>query len=127
MTIQELNKKYVYKTDLEKYGTSLDVWEIPEEVDGKIESDCESYVRLLKAKVDGFKDWSYYYCKLNGNGHCVLIKNTDVIDCNVRQIVSIDDYCRMFKVTELRPFTRFQVMSKIIVTQIFLLWRKFFK
>lgn len=128
MTLQEFNKKYSYKSDFDKYNTSIfDIWEIPKEINGKIESDCESYARFLKSKIYGFNDWNYYYCKLNGEGHCVLIKNTDVIDCNVRQIVSIEEYCRMFNITELRQYSVFQVTSKIIVTQIFLLWIKFFK
>lgn len=127
MTLEEFNKLYKYKTDKDKFNF-IDVWEIPEpSEDGFIYADCESYCRYLKENFDKFEEWYYYYCKLDGIGHCVLIKNTDVIDCNIRQIVSIDEYYMMFNVTELRPFTKFQVMSKIIVAQIFLLWRKFFK
>lgn len=29
MQLTEFNSKYKYKSDLEKYNTSLDIWEIP--------------------------------------------------------------------------------------------------
>lgn len=127
MTLSEVNSKYRYLSDDVKYNTKFDVWEIPEEVDGVIESDCESYARLLKSKVGMFKDWDYWYCKLNGIGHCVLIKNNDVIDCNVREVLTLDQYCKMFTVTELSKYSTFEVISKILFSKGFLLWKKFSK
>lgn len=127
MTLSEVNSKYHYKSDKEKYGTSLDIWEIPEEIDGVIESDCESYCRFLRNRVEMFKDWDYWYCKLDGVGHCVLIKNTDVIDCNIREVVSLEQYCKVFNISGLRKYSMFEIVSKIIFSKGFLLWKKFSK
>lgn len=127
MTLEEVNSKYHYKSDKEKYGTSLDVWEIPEEIDGVIESDCESYCRLLKAKVEWFKDWDYWYCKLEGVGHCVLMKDGQVIDCNVQDVISLDRYCMMYRVEGFKKYGWFQVGAKIGFSWGYLLWKKLSK
>lgn len=124
MTLEEFNDKYRYKSDLEKYGTSLDVWEIPEEVDGRIESDCESYCRYLKNKLEWFKDWEYWYCKLDGVGHCVLIKDGMIIDCNVKDVVSLDTYCKVYNVSGFKKYSLFTIGSKIMFSWGYLLWRK---
>ena len=118
MTLQEFNKIYKYQSDLEKYGFS-EVWEIPkvEEDDGFIYADCESYARYLKNRIPEFKDWDYYYCKLNGQGHCILYKNGDMIDCNIKAIVSFENYCRIYKVTGLKKYNKFVVFSKIVVAK----------
>lgn len=115
MTLPEFNKIYKYQSDLEKYGFS-EVWEIPKvSGDGFIYADCESYCRYLKNNLPEFKYWEYYYCKLSGNGHCVLHKNGDIIDCNVRRIVSTEQYYRMFAVTNFSKYSKFTLVSKIIV------------
>lgn len=115
MTLKEFNKVYKYKSDVEKYGFK-EVWEIPEpEDDGFIYADCESYCRYLKKYVPEFKDWDYYYCKINGNGHCVLHKNGDIIDCNVKRIVSTEQYYRLFTVTRLAKYSMFTILCKVLV------------
>ena len=43
MTLQEFNKKYIYKTDKERFNTSLDIWELPKDSD-IIYGDCEPKV-----------------------------------------------------------------------------------
>ena len=123
MILEEFNKVYKYKSDVEKYGF-LEVWEIPElEEDGFIYGDCESYCRFLKNKVAGFKNWDYYYCKVNGEGHCVLYKDGDVIDCVHKRIVTLEQYMHNGKVTDFRKYGRFTVISKIVVGKV-LTWIK---
>lgn len=123
MTLEEFNKLYRYLSDLKKYGF-LEVWEIPElEEDGFIYGDCESYCRFLKNKVAGFKNWDYYYCKVSGEGHCVLYKDGEVIDCVHKRIVTLEQYMRNGKVTDFRKYGRFTVISKIVVGKV-LTWIK---
>lgn len=126
MTLQEFNSKYEYKTDLEKYGR-VEVWELPVLVDGKYIGDCESYVRALRNYVPEFKDWKYYYCILNGGGHCLLYKNGDVIDCNTKIVVTFEQYCRMFSVKEFKKYNWFVVASKILISKVQVLWGKLLK
>ena len=116
---------YQYKSDKEKFNTSLDIWEVikPNE-QGTYEGDCESYCRTLKNIDKQFKDWDYYYCKLNGVGHCVLYKNGDVIDCNTQKIVSFKQYCKMYKVTEFKKYNWFVVFSKMLFSSMYLFYRK---
>lgn len=109
---------YKYKTDKEKFNTSLDVWEIIKpNKQGIYEGDCESYCRTLKNLDKQFKDWEYYYCKLNSIGHCVLFKNGDIIDCNTQKVVSYSEYCRRYKVTEFKKYNWFVVFSKILFSK----------
>lgn len=123
MTLEEFNSKYVYVTDIEKFHTSLDVWEVLG-VDG-FSGDCESYALTLKKKVDGFADWELWYCRLNdGGGHCILYKNGDVIDCNVKKVVSLEDYSKMYKVTEFKKYNWFVVFSKILFSNAYLFYKK---
>lgn len=117
--------RYKYKTDKEKFNTSLDIWEIikPNQ-QGIYEGDCESYCRTLKELDKQFKDWNYYYCKLNGIGHCVLYKDAEIIDCNTQKIVEIGEYCKMYKVTDFKKYNWFVVFSKILFSNIYLFYRK---
>jgi predicted transglutaminase-like cysteine proteinase len=126
MTLEEFNSKYQYKTDMDKYGLA-EVWEIPELVDGKYVGDCESYARSLRNYVLEFKDWGYWYCKLNGGGHCILYKNGDVIDCNVKKVISLEHYCRMYTITDLRKYSWFEVGSKILVGKVIVIWKSLLK
>lgn len=109
-----------HKKDKEKFNTSLDIWEIikPNE-QGVHEDDCESYCRYLKNNISEFKDWGYYYCKLNGNGHCVLYKYGHVIDCNIRQVVSYEKYCSLFNITNFKKYNWFVVGSKIAFAKVY--------
>lgn len=118
MTLEEFNDKYRYESDLVRFGTKLDIWELPKGGD-VIKADCESYCRFLKNNIDEFKDWEYYYCKLSGNGHCILHKNGDVIDCNVKRVVSLEQYNRMFTVIELKKYHWFVIGSKIAFAKVY--------
>ena len=117
MTLVQFNKKYKYKSDKEKFGF-FEVWDIPKlQDDGFYYGDCESYCLFLKNNIEQFKDWDLYFCKINGNGHCILYKNGDVIDCNTQKIVSFEQYCKMYKVTEFKKYNWFVVFSKILVSK----------
>lgn len=117
MTLNEFNKQYKYKTDKQKFGF-VEVWEIPKlQNDGFYYGDCESYCLFLKNNIEQFKDWDLYFCKINGNGHCILYKNGDVIDCNTQKIVSFEQYRKMYKVTEFKKYNWFVVFSKILFSK----------
>ncbi len=45
MTLKEFNNKYQYKTDKERFNTSLDIWELPKDSD-ITRADCEIGKRL---------------------------------------------------------------------------------
>lgn len=123
MILKEFNSKYKYQSDKEKFGVT-EVWELPEiSEDGYIYGDCESYCRFLKNKVDGFKDWDYYYCKVNWEGHCVLYKDGDVIDCVHKRIIALEQYMAGGKITDFRKYGRFTVISKIVIGKV-LTWIK---
>ena len=127
LDLEELNNKYSYLSDGNKYKTKFDIWELPEaNANGEFQGDCESYCRLLKNNTKEFKDWSYYYCKLNNEGHCVLFKNGNIIDCNIRRVVSFDQYCKFFRynVTDFKKYNKLQILSKILFSKIFLTWRR---
>lgn len=123
MTLKEFNNKYQYKTDVKRFNTYLDIWELPNDSD-IIRADCESYCRFLKNNIEGFKDWDYYYCKLSGSGHCILYKDGNVIDCNIRSIVSLEQYNRIFTVTEFSKYHWFVVASKIAFAKVYTLFNK---
>lgn len=123
MTLAEFNNKYQYKTDKERFNTSLDIWELPQD-SNVIKADCESYCRFLKNNIKGFEDWDYYYCKLNGNGHCVLYKDGNVIDCNIRRIVTYEKYCSLFNITKFKKYNWFVVGSKIMFAKVYTLFNK---
>lgn len=114
MTLEEFNKKYKYKKDIDKYGFN-EVWIEPKEVDGIYEGDCEDYCIYLKRNVPEFKDWEYWYCKINGNGHCVLYKNGDTIDCNCKTVLNIEQYIKIYNATNFKKYNNFVVFSKILV------------
>lgn len=124
MTLEEFNKVYRYKKDIDKFGFN-EVWEVPKiEDDGYVYGDCESYCRYLKKNIEWFKDWEYWYCKLNGNGHCVLIKDGMIIDCNVKDVISLDTYCKMYNVIGFKKYSLFTIGAKIMVSWGYLLWKK---
>ena len=119
MTLKEFNNKYQYKTDKDKFGF-FEVWDIPKlQDDGFYYGDCEDYAIFLKHNIVGFKDWSYYYCKLNGNGHCVLYKDGHIIDCNTRQVVTYEKYCSLFNITKFKKYNWFVVVSKIMFAKVY--------
>ena len=115
MTLEEFNRVYRYLSDLKKYGFR-EVWEIPElEEDGFIYGDCESYCRFLKNKIAEFKDWDYYYCKVSGEGHCVLYKDGEVIDCIEQKVMLFEQYASNKVVTDWKKQNWFVICSKILV------------
>jgi len=118
MTLEEFNDKYRYESDSVRFGTKLDIWELPKD-SSIIQADCESYCRFLKNHIAEFKDWEYYYCKLSGNGHCMLYKNGDVIDCNSRVVMSLEQYSRVYSITELKKYSWFVIASKIAFAKVY--------
>ena len=115
MTLQELNLNYVYKAD-----KRFDTWqEMQSDADGKYTGDCEDYAITLKKHIPEFKDWDYYYCKLNGIGHCILYKNGNVIDCNIKGIVTLEQYNMLYKPTDLRKYNWFTIFSKVLVSRVY--------
>ncbi len=119
MTLEQFNSKYKYQTDKEKFGF-IEVWDIPKlQDDGFYYGDCESYCLFLKNNIEQFENWDLYYCKLNGIGHCVLYKDGNVIDCNIKSIVSLEYYCKVFIATELKKYHWFVVGSKIAFAKVY--------
>lgn len=112
MTRAEINKNFKYVKDSQKWGF-LDVWT------ANLEGDCEDYCILLKDNVDEFKDWDYYYCKINGNGHCILKKDNKVIDCNTKYIINIDEYSKLYNMTDLKKYNKIVVFIKILFGKIY--------
>ena len=118
MRLKEFNSKYTYQSDVDKFGFD-EVWEIPKLQDGKYYGDCESYCLFLKKNVEGFADWELYFCRLNGDGHCVLYKDGGVIDCNTKRITSYAQYCSRYVVTDFKKYNWFVVLGKKLITK----WR----
>lgn len=117
MTLKEFNSKYKYQSDKEKFGFS-EVWELPKlHEDGLYYGDCESYCLFLKKNIIEFKDWDLYYCKLSGIGHCVLYKNKDIIDCNIKSIVNFENYCKIYKITDFKKYSKVTVFLKRLWTK----------
>lgn len=124
MTLQEFNSKYIYQSDRDKFNF-IEVWEIPkEDSDGKIRADCESYCRFLKENISEFKDWDYYYGKLSDNGHCILYKNGDVIDCNIKNVVTIEQYYNLYKVSDFKKYNPILIFIKIALAKLFILGKR---
>ena len=121
MTLSHLNKNYIYKTDQNQFGR-VEHWQVmkPNEK-GHYIGDCEDYCLTLKKLIPQFKDWDLYFCKINGNGHCILYRNGDVIDCNIKSITTFEQYCKIYKVTEFKKYNKFIVVSKVLVSKA-LLW-----
>lgn len=122
MTLEEFNDKYRYESDSVRFGTKLDIWELPKD-SSIIQADCESYCRFLKSHIAEFKDWDYYYCKVSGEGHCVLYKDGEVIDCVHKRVITLEQYMANGKVKDFRKYGRFTVISKIVVGKV-LTWIK---
>jgi predicted transglutaminase-like cysteine proteinase len=109
MTLEQVNSTFVYKTDEEKYGIK-EYWD---ELDGG-EGDCESYSITLKRHVKEFKYYTYWYCKLGGAGHCVLVDSSEqyIIDNNTQKVLSILDYKKAYDVTNLKPYKSYELVWK---------------
>jgi hypothetical protein len=120
MELADLNKNFIYQSD-----KNLDNWkEMGLNKDGKYYGDCEDYCITVKKNVPDFKDWDYYYCKLNSVGHCVLIKNTDIIDCNCKKVLSIEHYTNLYNATNFKKYNQLVVFSKIMFSKILSIYEK---
>lgn len=117
MTLEEFNSKYIYKTDKEKFGF-IEVWEVPKLQDGKYYGDCESYCLFLKNNIEKFEEYDLYFCKLNGNGHCVLSNGAVIIDCNSKQTILKDKFIEKYKITDLKKYNKFVIYSKLFFGKI---------
>lgn len=124
MTLADLNNKYKYKSDKEKFGF-IEVWEIPKlQNDGFYYGDCESYCLFLKNNIEQFENWDLYYCKLNGIGHCVLSNGAMIIDCNSQQSMLKDKFIQKYNIIELKKYNRFTIFCKYLFAKIFLFFKK---
>ena len=116
MTLEQFNKQYKYKSDSEKYGTSLDIWEvISPNSQGVYEGDCESYCLTLQAKVDGFKYLELYYCHYNGEGHCIGKLGGKWIDCILQR--EVETLPPLY--TNIRKYWKIEIWSKRLYGRIF--------
>ena len=115
MTLEEFNSKYVYTSDKEKYGFS-DVWEIiSPNSEGYYLGDCESYCLTLKYKVEGFSNLELYYCKYNGEGHCIGKLGEQWIDCGLQRFVATLHPLY----TDIRKYWLIEIWSKRLYGRIF--------
>ena len=118
MNLQEFNKNYIYISDTIKFKRVEHWTVIKPDADGKYRGDCEDYVLTLKAKVDGFSDIDLYYCKIFGNGHCVGIRDGMIIDCNAQMWIDINEYTRLYKMTDFRKYNWFVLLFKKLQAKI---------
>jgi predicted transglutaminase-like cysteine proteinase len=125
MTLDEVNSRFLYVTDKVRYGVE-EYWNPLEESDGNLYGDCESYAITLKREVAEFKDWNYYYCKMNGVGHCILVSpyGLHMIDNNTRGITALSTYESIYKITELRPYTKLELLWKFGSAKVLSIWFK---
>lgn len=123
ITLDELNKRFVYIADKEQYGVTEEWREGKIAEDGKMYMDCEDYALTLKSKVISdeydFSKWDLYWCRLDGEGHCALSNGYLVIDNNIKKVITLDKYFQIFKVTEFRKFTYFELFGKYVLTYLF--------
>lgn len=123
ITLKELNERFIYKSDKDNYGVT-EHW-VKGETSGndKMYMDCEDYALTIKSKVISdeydFSKWDLYWCRLDGEGHCALSNGYLVIDNNIKKVITLDKYFQIFKITEFRKFTYFELFGKYIVTYLF--------
>lgn len=123
MTLEQFNSKYRYKLDKDNFGFK-EVWTMPKEKeDGLIYGDCEDYCIFLKHNVEQFKTWDYFYCKINGIGHCILVKDNLVIDCNIQRVIKLEEYYKVFSVTDFHKYSKFVIFSKFVLGNILKLFK----
>ena len=81
MTLQEFNRKFIYKTDEDNFGR-IEHWQVlQQDAQGMYIGDCEDYALTVQKLVPDYKDWDLWFCHTNEIGHCVLRKG-DTILCN---------------------------------------------
>jgi predicted transglutaminase-like cysteine proteinase len=125
MTLDELNRRFLYVTDKVRYGVE-EYWNPLEESDGNLYGDCESYAITLKREVPLFEDWNYYWCRMNGDGHCILVSpcGSMMIDNNTRNVTLLSQYERLYTITELRPFKWYELLWKFGSAKVLSIWFK---
>lgn len=114
MTLKEFNIKYIYTAD----GT-LDSWTVIKPIEGKYKGDCEDYCLTLQAKVEGFEKLELYYCKYNGEGHCIGKQNGKWIDCGLQSLVE----SLPTQYTDLRKYWKIEIVIKKLIGKV-LRWYK---
>ena len=117
MTLQEVNSRFKYISDRGQYGRT-EHWAELEEMDGELVGDCESYAMTLKNQVEEFKDYDYWFCRLNGGGHCILMNGSKVIDNNCKSVMSLDTYMSKYAVADLSKYTKLGVWYRITITKL---------
>jgi len=122
MKLIKFNKQYKYKSDNQKFGF-IEVWDIPElQQDGFYYGDCEDYCIFLKHNIEEFEEWDYYYCALENQGHCVLMKDDLIIDCNCQKVMSSNEYKKIYNVSNFKKIGLFTVFSKFVFGKLFSLF-----
>lgn len=116
--LQDFNNKYRYISDTTKFGRVEHWTVIKPDADGLYRGDCEDYVLTLKDKIDGFADIDLFYCRINGNGHCVGVRGNMIIDCNARAWMDIESYTRTYNMTDLKKYNWFVLLFKKIQAKI---------
>jgi len=123
MTLAEFNSKYVYKSDYDKFGTRLDIWEVIKPKNGLYVGDCESYCLTVQSLIPELRKADLYYCRIHGNGHCILVKDGYVLDCNCRNWMKIDEYTSVYKMTSLQKYWKIAILYKRVVRKLYKLFK----
>jgi len=118
MTLVEFNKVYTYQSDLQKFGR-VEVWEVPAPIGGKYKADCESYLLALQELTDELVDAELYYCRINGEGHCIAIRDDMVLDCNCQRWLGIKEYTKVYNMTDLSKYWRIGILLRKLSTKVF--------
>ena len=114
ITLSSLNQNYIYTAD-----GALDSWTIIEPVDGKYKGDCEDYVLTLQSKVEGFDRLELYFCKYNGEGHCIGKLDGQWIDCGLQRLVATLPTLY----TDVRKYWWIEIVTKKLIGKV-LRWYK---
>jgi hypothetical protein len=110
---------YIYKRDLDKFGVKVDVWEVIEPDDkGIYYGDCESYCLTVDKLVPECKGVDLYFCRIRGGGHCIMIKDDMVLDCNAEDWTPIAEYTERYEMTGLKKYWKIAIWYKKIVRKL---------
>ena len=118
MTLVEFNKVYTYQSDSKKFGR-IEVWEVPAPVDGKYKADCESYLLALQELTDELNGAELYYCRINGEGHCVAVKDGMILDCNCQRWLGLKEYTKVYNMTDLSKYWKIGILLRKLSTKMF--------
>lgn len=119
MTLKDFNEKYEYKSDKDKFGYT-EVWEVgTPDKDGVYRMDCESYMLTLLDLDLISSETELYYCKINGEGHCIGVLGDKVIDCNCQEWMHINNYTEKYNMTNMRKYWKVEIWYKLVTTKLF--------